>query len=94
VVAGAELGIQIDRGVGEPEDFFLVLGVDVVGEVAVVDQDDQADAVERDPVREEAPLTMLIPTTILAVAVVLLGVFNGEIVSRFIDTVIPASFAR
>ena len=47
-----------------------------------------------DPTRDEAPLTMLVPTTILAAAVVLLGVFNGEIVSRFIDTVIPASFAR
>ena len=47
-----------------------------------------------DRVREEAPLTMLVPTTILAVVVVLLGLFNGEVVSRFITTIIPASFAR
>ncbi len=47
-----------------------------------------------DRVREEAPLTMLVPTVILAGATVLLGLFNGAIVSRFIETIIPASFAR
>lgn len=47
-----------------------------------------------DRVREEAPLTMVVPTAILAVAVILLGIYNGEVVSRFIDPVIPTSFAR
>ena len=47
-----------------------------------------------DQVRDEAPLTMLVPTTLLAIAVVLLGLYNGEIVSRFIEPMIPASFTR
>ena len=45
-------------------------------------------------VREEVPLTMLAPMLILAVGVILLGLFNGEIVSQFIDPSIPERLAR
>ena len=47
-----------------------------------------------EPQRDEAPVSMLVPMLILAVSVVLLGLFNGEIVSRFLDPVVPASFSR
>ncbi len=43
--------------------------------------------------RRDAPLAMLAPTVILAAATVLLGVFNGTLVSQFIAPVIPADFA-
>ena len=45
-------------------------------------------------VRDEAPSMMLAPMLILAVGIILLGLFNGEIVSRFIDPSIPARLAR
>lgn len=47
-----------------------------------------------EPVRHEAPLSMLGPMLALAAGIVLLGVFNGEIVSRFLDHAIPAALAR
>jgi formate hydrogenlyase subunit 3/multisubunit Na+/H+ antiporter MnhD subunit len=40
------------------------------------------------PIFDEAPLTMLIPMGILAVLIIVLGLFNGEIVSSFIDPAI------
>ena len=43
------------------------------------------------PARDEAPLTMVVPMVILAVATVLLGLFNGEVVSRFLDPAVAAS---
>ena len=43
------------------------------------------------PRRDEAPLTMLVPMLALAAGTVLLGLFNGEIVSGFLEHVIPAS---
>ena len=46
------------------------------------------------PKRDEVPLTMLVPMLVLAVGIVLLGFFNGEIVSRFIDHAIPASLIK
>ena len=46
------------------------------------------------PTRDEAPLTMLVPMVILAVATVLLGLFNGEVVSRFLDPAVAASIGR
>ena len=46
-----------------------------------------------EPRRHEAPAAMVAPTVILAACTVLLGLFNGEIVSRFIAPVIPAGFA-
>ncbi len=46
------------------------------------------------PARDEAPLTMVVPMVILAVATVLLGLFNGEVVSRFLDPAIAASIGR
>ena len=49
--------------------------------------------VER-PAQDEAPLTMLVPMVILATATVLLGLFNGEVVSRFLDPVVAASIGR
>ena len=45
------------------------------------------------PRRHEAPAAMVAPMVILAACTVLLGLFNGEIVSRFITPVIPAAFA-
>lgn len=47
-----------------------------------------------EPVRQEAPLSMLVPMLAFAAAIILLGLFNGEVVSRFIEPIIPASFAR
>ena len=47
-----------------------------------------------EPRRDEAPVSMLVPMLILAVGVVLLGLFNGEVVARFLDPVVPASFSR
>ena len=44
--------------------------------------------------RDEAPLTMVVPMVILAVATVLLGLFNGEVVSRFLDPAVAASIGR
>jgi len=44
-------------------------------------------------VRDEVPITMLAPMIVLAVGIILLGLFNGEIVSRFIDPSIPAGLA-
>ena len=49
--------------------------------------------VER-PARDEAPLTMLVPMVILAAATILLGLFNGEVVSRFLDPAVAASIGR
>jgi multicomponent Na+:H+ antiporter subunit D len=44
------------------------------------------------PEQEEAPLPMLAPMLVLAALIVLLGLFNGEVVSRFIDHAVPVSF--
>ena len=44
--------------------------------------------------RNEAPLTMLVPMLILASGVILLGLFNGEIVARFIEPAIPPGLTR
>ncbi len=41
--------------------------------------------------RGDPPLSMLAPMLTLAVGIVLLGVFNGEIVSRFIEPVVAGS---
>jgi len=43
--------------------------------------------------RDEAPWSMVAPMLTLAAAIVLLGIFNGEIVSRFLQHAIPAGFA-
>ena len=45
-------------------------------------------------VRSDAPWSMLAPMLVTALGVVLLGLFNGEIVTRFIDPMIPVGFAR
>jgi len=45
------------------------------------------------PVRNEAPWTMLAPMLTLAAGIVLLGLFNGEIVSHFIEPALPAGLA-
>ena len=47
-----------------------------------------------EPRRDEAPLTMLVPMLVLAVGIVLLGLFNGEVVSRFLDSAIQTSLGR
>ena len=39
--------------------------------------------------RDEAPLSMLVPMVVMTVAIIALGVFNGEIVSNLIGPVIP-----
>jgi len=43
---------------------------------------------------EQVPLTMLIPMLILASGVILLGLFNGVVISQFIDPAIPAGLPR
>ncbi len=45
-------------------------------------------------IRDEAPVAMLAPMLILAVGIILLGLFNGEIVSLFIDPSIPERLLR
>ena len=42
----------------------------------------------------DAPLTMLVPMLTLAVGVILLGLLNGEVVSRFIEPAIPVRLSR
>jgi len=49
---------------------------------------------EEKPVRSEAPLSMLVPTMVLAVAILVLGIFNGEIISNLLASIIPDSFVR
>ncbi len=44
--------------------------------------------------RDEAPWTMLGPMIAVAAGIVLLGLFNGEIVRRFIEPVIPVGLGR
>ena len=44
--------------------------------------------------RDEAPWTMLGPMVAIAAGIVLLGVFNGEIVGRFIEPVVPVGLER
>ncbi len=51
-------------------------------------------APEEEPTRDEAPLTMLLPMICLAVGIVLLGFFNGEVVSHFLAHAVPESFSR
>jgi len=43
---------------------------------------------------EHVPLTMLIPMLILASGVILLGLFNGVVISQFIDPAIPTGLPR
>ena len=47
-----------------------------------------------EPDRENVPLTMLVPMLILAAGVILLGLFNGVVVSQFIDPAIPIGLLR
>ncbi len=44
--------------------------------------------------RDEAPLSMLVPTVVMALAIIGLGVFNGEIISNIISSAIPAGLGR
>ena len=45
-------------------------------------------------VRQEAPWSMLVPMLVFAAAILLLGLFNGEVIDNFIDPAIPESFGR
>jgi multicomponent Na+:H+ antiporter subunit D len=45
-----------------------------------------------EPVRKEAPLGMLIPMLVFAAAILLLGLFNGQVISRFVDPAITEVF--
>lgn len=45
-------------------------------------------------VHHDVPWSMLVPMLVTAFGVVLLGLFNGEIVTRFIDPMIPVGFVR
>ena len=45
------------------------------------------------PARLDAPLPMLVPIVVLAVCILGLGLLNGEIVTRFLEPALPASFA-
>ena len=53
-----------------------------------------ASALSAPAVPNDAPWSMLAPMLITALSVVLLGLFNGEIVTRFIDPMIPEGFLR
>jgi multicomponent Na+:H+ antiporter subunit D len=44
--------------------------------------------------KHEAPASMLVPIVVMAVALVALGIFNGEIIDGLIDAAVPASFGR
>jgi len=44
--------------------------------------------------RDEAPLSMAVPTAVMAVAIVLLGLFNGDLISNIIQHAVPAGFGR
>jgi multicomponent Na+:H+ antiporter subunit D len=44
--------------------------------------------------RDEAPLSMLVPMLVMALAIIGLGVFNGEIISNIISSAIPAGLGR
>ena len=46
------------------------------------------------PTRNEVPLTMLAPMLSLAVIIVLLGLFNGQVLSLFIEPAVTASIVR
>ena len=48
----------------------------------------------RRPEPNDVPLPMLLPMGLLAVGSVALGLFNGEIVTRFLDPAVAASIAR
>lgn len=43
---------------------------------------------------DESPLSMLVPTLILTTGILLLGFYNGDIISNVIQYAIPASFAK
>jgi multicomponent Na+:H+ antiporter subunit D len=58
------------------------------------DADDAEEPATDEPERNEAPLSMVVPTMVLAVGIILLGIFNGEIVENLLDAAIPASFGR
>ena len=58
--------------------------------VKVIRQMYFASAGAGEPQRAEAPAVMVAPMVVLAACTVLLGLFNGEIVSRFIAPALPA----
>jgi multicomponent Na+:H+ antiporter subunit D len=43
---------------------------------------------------DESPLSMLVPTLILTTGILLLGFYNGDIISNVIQYAIPASFSK
>ena len=65
-------------------------------EASVLNQDTDAAMVSRPEGvgSDDAPMTMLVPMLILALGTILLGLFNGDVVSRFIDPAIPARLLR
>ena len=63
-------------------------------EEAAAGRTDGAPRMIERPERNEVPPTMLVPMLVLAVGIVLLGLFNGEIVSRFLTPAVSASFVR
>lgn len=46
----------------------------------------------REVVRDEAPLSMLIPLLLMAAGIILLGIFSGKIISSVIQFALPAGF--
>ncbi len=65
-------------------------------EASVLNRDTDAVIVSRqEGIRsDDVPMTMLVPMMILALGTILLGLFNGEVVSRFIEPAIPARLLR
>ena len=49
---------------------------------------------DEEPKRHEPPGTMLAPMLALAAGIILLGVFNGEVISLFLEHAVPEGFAR
>lgn len=71
----------------------LVYFINVVKHMYFPGDGTSAEAVT-DMRRDEVPLSMLIPMATLALAIILIGVFNGVIVDTFIQHAIPAGFGR
>ncbi len=73
--------------------FFRVLERIYLKPQAVPAGPNQGEAEEQEPVGQgEAPLSMILPTLVLAVALLVLGVGNAWIVSRLIVPMIPGGF--
>ena len=51
-------------------------------------------SIATDVERHDVPWTMLGPMLLITVSIVLLGIFNGDLVGHFIDPAVPAGLGR